>query len=110
MLIKEAVAGQCSDKINNYKADLCFGCGQVCLSQVEVEFGAKQVNWPVLEIMRLDIMSEVSNRYGTKVSVAEPRSEAIGLVVTICHVARALQQFDVKLGSHDGESLYAWRD
>jgi hypothetical protein len=60
--------------------------------------------------MRQDITSEVGGRHGTEVSVAKPRSEAIGLVVAIHHVAHALWQFDVKPDSQDGESLDAGRD
>jgi hypothetical protein len=60
--------------------------------------------------MRQDIASEVGSRHGMEVSVAKPRSEAIGLAVAIRHVARALQQFNVKLDSQDGESLDARRD
>jgi hypothetical protein len=109
-MIEEAVKDQGSGETDDIRADLCLNCGQVCLSQGEVELGAKQVDGPILEGMRQDITSVVGSRHGTEVSVTEPRSEAIGLVVAICHVKRALQQFDVKLDSQDGESLDARRD
>jgi hypothetical protein len=82
-LIEEAVEDKGSGKADDLRADLCLDCGRVCLSQGEVEFGAKQVDGPVLKGMRQDIASEVGGRHGTEVSVNEPRSDVIGLVVAI---------------------------
>jgi hypothetical protein len=60
--------------------------------------------------MGQDIASVVGGGHGTEVSIAKPRREAVGLVVAICHVMRALRQFNVKLDSQDGESLDAARN
>ncbi len=103
-MIEEAVEDQGSGKADDLRVDLCLNHGQVRLGQGEVEFGAKQVDGPVLEDMRQDIASEVGGGYGTEVSIAKPRGEAIGLASLIRHVARALRQFNVKLDSQD-ESL-----
>ncbi len=85
--------------MDDHRTDFRLDCSQVHCSQGEVEIGAKQVDGSVLEGMRQDITSEVGGGHGTEVSVAKPRREAIGLVVAICHVARTLQQLDVKLDS-----------
>jgi hypothetical protein len=57
-----------------------------------------------------DIVSKVGSSDGTEVSVAKPGGKAIGLVVTIRHVAQALRQLDVELDPEDSESLDAVRD
>ncbi len=60
--------------------------------------------------MGQDIASEVGSSDGTEVSVTKPGGKAIWLVVTIRHVARALQQLDVELNPEDSESFDAGRD